>query len=132
MQVRGESCVDSQCEVWLTDCRTPLEKDCSVSTGEEVCQTHYESECWTKTVRHQVSDDVPECLPVVEQACVEVTEGYTTSQQCSELTRLQCRIKKQVVWKYEPVTECRRDPVNICAPAGCGVRQAAEMCYDKQ
>ena len=109
-----------------------MEKDCSVSTGEEVCQTHYESECWTKTVRHQVSDDVPECLPVVEQKCVEVREGYTTSQQCSDLTRLVCSIKKQSVWKYEPVTECRRDPVNICAPAGCGVRQGTEICYDKQ
>ena len=80
----------------------------------------------------QVEDDVVNCETVEDEKCEDVTEGYTTSQQCSELTRLQCRIKKQVVWKYEPVTECRRDPVNICAPAGCGVRQAAEICYDKQ
>ena len=83
-------------------------------------------------MRHQVDEDVPECLPVVEQKCVEVTEGYTTNQQCSDFTRLQCRIKKAVVWKYEPLTECRRHPVKICAPAGCGVRQGEEICHDKQ
>ena len=30
------------------------------------------------------------------QNCVNVTEGYTTSQQCSDVTRLQCSIKQQV------------------------------------
>ena len=75
-------------------------KDCSVRAEEEVCRTHYETECWTKTVRNQVDDDVPECLPVVDQKCVEVTEGYTTNQQCSDVTRLKCSIKKQVGDKY--------------------------------
>ena len=101
-------------------------------TGEEVCRTHHETECWTKTVRHQVDDDVPECLPEVEQKCVEVTEGYTTRPQCSEVTRLKCSIKKQVSWKYSPVTECRPAPVEICAPADCGVTQGQEVCRDKQ
>ena len=122
-------------------------KDCSVRAEEEVCRTHYETECWTKTVRNQVDDDVPECLPVVDQKCVEVTEGYTTNQQCSDVTRLKCSIKKQVggkyctvlyytvlqvSWKYSPVTECRPSPVEICGPADCGVRQGPEICYDKQ
>ena len=30
------------------------------------------------------------------QKCVNVTEGYTTSQQCTDVTRLQCSIKQQV------------------------------------
>jgi len=113
-------------------CKRPLVKDCSVRAEEEVCRTHYETECWTKTVRNQVDDDVPECLPVVDQKCVEVTEGYTTNQQCSDVTRLKCSIKKQVSWKYSPVTECRPSPVEICGPADCGVRQGPEICYDKQ
>ena len=58
-------------------------KDCSVE-GEEVCSVEHESECWTRNIRKevrdaamitlihnqiltQVGDDVPECLPVVEQ-----------------------------------------------------------------
>ena len=41
-------------------------KDCDVE-GEEICSTHYESECWTQNTRQEVSDDVPECLPVQEQ-----------------------------------------------------------------
>ena len=59
-------------------------KDCDVR-GEELCTTHYQSECWTQNLRKevfndfymirisneasliQVSDDIPECLPVVEQ-----------------------------------------------------------------
>ena len=81
-------------------------KDCSVRAEEEVCRTHYETECWTKTVRNQVDDDVPECLPVVDQKCVEVTEGYTTNQQCSDVTRLKCSIKKQVGGKYCIVLYC--------------------------
>ena len=117
---------------FLTVSRRPLVKDCSVSSSEEVCSSHHETECWTKTVRHQVDDDVPECLPVVEEKCVEVTEGYSTSQQCSEVTRLQCSIKKQTKWKYEPVTECRAAPVTLCAPAGCGFSEGPEICYDKQ
>merc|ERR1712025_640980 len=38
-------------------CRTPLVKDCD-QTGEEICRTEYESECWTKQEVHDVEDDV--------------------------------------------------------------------------
>ena len=71
-------------------------KDWSVE-GDEVCSTHYESECWTQNIRKEVSDDVPECLPVVEQICEDVTEGYTSSQKCTAVTRLKCSIRKKVV-----------------------------------
>lgn len=112
-------------------CKKPLVKDCDVQ-GEELCTTHYQSECWTQNIRKEVSDDIPECLPVVEQKCVNVTEGYTTSQQCSDVTRLQCNIKKQTKYKYQPVTECKLEPVEICAPAGCGVKEGEEICYDRK
>ena len=46
--------------------RRPLEKDCSVE-GEEICSTHFETECWTRQVRQEIEDDVPSCQPVVEQ-----------------------------------------------------------------
>ena len=36
-------------------CRTPMVKNCSVSSGPEECHKVYESECWTKYEQHQVS-----------------------------------------------------------------------------
>ena len=33
--------------------RKPLVKDCDVQ-GEELCTTHYQSECWTQNIRKEV------------------------------------------------------------------------------
>jgi len=112
-------------------CRRPLEKDCSVQ-GEEVCSTHFETECWTRQIRHEVVDDVPDCHPVVEQICSEEVEGYTTSERCSDVTRLQCKIKRKVSYKYRPVTECKLTPTEVCAPAGCGVKEGLEVCHERR
>eukprot|EP00092_Neocalanus_flemingeri_P003368 GFUD01003606.1.p1 GENE.GFUD01003606.1~~GFUD01003606.1.p1 ORF type:complete len:393 (+),score=117.05 GFUD01003606.1:114-1181(+) len=112
-------------------CRRPLEKDCSVE-GEEFCSTHFETECWTRQLRQEVEDDVPDCKPVIEQICSEETAGYTTSEKCSSVTRLQCRIQRKVSYKYRPVTECKLTPVEICAPAGCGVKEGPEVCHDRR
>jgi len=112
-------------------CKKPLVKDCQ-TIGEEICSTHYQSECWTQNIRKEVSDDVPECLPVVEQKCSDVTEGYSSRQECKDVTRLQCKIKKQTSYKYQPVTECNLVPVEICAPAGCGVKEGEEYCYERK
>ena len=35
-------------------CRTPVVKDCE-KEGPTICQTVYESECWTKQIVHEVS-----------------------------------------------------------------------------
>jgi len=112
-------------------CRRPLEKDCSIE-GDEICSTHFETECWTRQVRQEVEDDVPSCQPVVEQVCAEETVGYSTGEKCSAVTRLSCRIEKKVSYKFSPVTECKLTPVEICAPAGCGVREGEEQCHDRR
>ena len=36
-------------------CRTPLVRDCGVESGEELCSTHYETECTTQETVNQVS-----------------------------------------------------------------------------
>ena len=38
----------------------------------------------------------------------------------------------QVSYKYQPVTECKVNPVRICAPAGCGVKEGEEECHDRK
>ena len=62
------------------------------------------------------------------------------------MTRLKCKIEKkvkklfflptkspfQVSYKFKPVTECKLSPVEICAPAGCGVKEGPEECYDRR
>jgi len=112
-------------------CRRPLVKDCSVE-GDEICSTHFESECWTRQTRQEVEDDVPSCKPVIEQVCKEEVAGYTTEEKCSSVTRLKCSIEKKVSYKYNPVTECKLTPVEICAPAGCGVKEGPEECQDRR
>merc|ERR1712198_331178 len=87
-------------------CRTPLVKDCDVQ-GPEICRTEYESECWTKQEEHEVEDDVVECETIQDEKCEDETSGYT------------------------PITGCTKEPRELCAPAGCGFKEGAEVCYDK-
>ena len=30
------------------------------------------------------------------------------------------------------MTECKLEPVEICAPAGCGIKEGEEICYDRK
>ena len=46
----------------------------------QVCSTQYESECWTRYEKHDVTDDVADCTVVKETQCDEFTSGYTTEQ----------------------------------------------------
>ena len=100
-------------------CRTPLVKDCDVQ-GPEICRTEYESECWTKPEIHQVEDDVVSCETVVEEKCEDETSGYTTNTKCSKWPREVCSVRRAVVRKVSPLTQCRKEPRQFCAPAGCG------------
>ena len=102
-----------------TVCRTPLVKDCDVQ-GPEICRTEYESECWTKQEVHDVTDDVVSCETIVEEKCEEESSGYTNNTKCSQWPREVCRVSRAVVRKFSPLTECRKQPRQLCAPAGCG------------
>jgi len=111
-------------------CRNPLVTDCSVE-GEPICRTEFESECYTHQHEHEVEDDVVDCQTVQETKCEDVTVGYTTEKKCKNWPRSECTVKKALVKKYSPVTSCKKVPRQLCAPAGCGFKEGAEICYDK-
>ena len=100
-------------------CRESLVKDCNIQ-GPEICRTEFESECWTKQEEHEVEEDVVECRTEMEEKCEEESFGYTTNTKCSQWPREVCRVNKQSVKKFRPVTSCTKEPRQLCAPAGCG------------
>ena len=120
-------------------CRRPLVKNCN-SSGPEICRTIYQSECWTKQEKHEVEDDVASCQSKTETSCSETTSGYVTSKECRGWPRQVCKVGKcgyirytvtrypnqvvkRPVTKYTPVTGCNKEPVQICAPEGCGYEE---------
>ena len=102
-------------------CRTPVIKDCRGEESEAVvCRTVYETECWTKHNVHEVEDEVAVCETVEEKKCEDVVSGYTSSLQCSTFPREKCRLEKRKTKKVSPETGCDKEPVELCAPRGCG------------
>jgi len=111
-------------------CTTPFVPDCE-EEGEEECRTVYESECITQQVVHQVEDDVANCQTEQEEKCMEVTEGFTTRQQCDTWPVERCKLEKKLVQKYTPKTACQKVPKEMCAPAGCGIKEGPVQCQDR-
>jgi len=111
-------------------CRTPVVKDCG-KEGPAICQTVYESECWTKQNVHEVEDDVTSCQTVLEQKCKEVTVGYTTKDECDEWPVEKCSVEKKLVKKVTPETGCHKEPVELCAPKGCGFTNGPVSCHNR-
>ena len=68
----------------------------------------------------QVEDDVTNCQTILEQKCKEVTVGYTTKDECDEWPVEKCTVEKKMVKKVTPETGCHKEPVELCAPKGCG------------
>ena len=83
-------------------------------------RTVYETECLTKHKVHEVEDDVVSCETVQEDVCNEVVEGYNTVTKCSQFPRQKCSLDRQKVRKVTPETGCSKQPVELCAPRGCG------------
>jgi len=110
-------------------CRTPLVKNCTIP-GPEICRTEYESECWTKPEIHEVEDDVVSCETVLETKCEPKTIGYVTDPGCKEWPREVCSITKKPVKKYTPITGCHKEPIELCAPAGCQLVPDEPHCHD--
>jgi len=114
-------------------CRFPLEKpkNCD-SSGEEICRTEYESECWTKPEKHVVVDDVVSCTTEYEEDCREVTNGYTQSRPCTKWPKEVCFITKEQNTKVTPVVGCHKENITLCAPAGCKpVPAKVPICHDE-
>jgi len=112
-------------------CRTPLVKDCNVD-GPDICRTEYESECWTKQEEHDVEDDVVSCETVYEERCEDETSGYTTNTKCTKWPKEVCNVDKRRVTKFTPITGCTKEPITLCAPAGCGFVQGDQECHEKK
>ena len=55
-----------------------------------------------------------------ENVCQDVVEGYTTSSKCSNFPKEECTLTKKKVKKVTPETGCNKEPVELCAPKGCG------------
>jgi hypothetical protein len=54
-------------------CNQPITKVCNDDTvGEEICKTHYETNCETRYKEHQVEQDEPVCTMVEEKRCKDV------------------------------------------------------------
>merc|ERR1712106_997328 len=115
----------SQVEVEV--CLEPLVKDCSVP-GPEVCSTEYATECETFQEKHQVEDDVAECEQQVESRCQDVTNGYTSSQECSNWPVQKCSVSRKPVVKITPQTSCRKVAVELCGPSSCPVVPGPQEC----
>ncbi len=62
---------------------------------------------------------------------VQVTQGYTTEEKCTNWPQQKCVLQKQKVKKYTPETECKKVPFELCGPAGCPVEPGQEQCQDK-
>lgn len=112
-------------------CRKPLVKDCDLESEDETCSTQYEAECVTRQHVHLVEEDMPDCATVEDKKCKEVTEGYSTREECRTWPRKVCSLKKVTKKKYTPETECRKIPTVLCGPRGCGFREGVEECHDK-
>jgi len=117
--------------VTVSVCRVPLVKDCD-SSEEQVCSTHYESECVTQQSEvHKVTDDIPNCRTVVEETCKEDTSGYATNVKCSKWPREECTLIKKQSRKSTPSTRCTKIPVELCGPPGCGFKEGPEECHER-
>ena len=74
-----------------------------------------------------MEDDVTTCETQTMRKCKEVTEGYTTREQCDEWPVERCSVSRQKVKKYTPETECYKEPREMCAPLGCGFRNVSNF-----
>ena len=71
------------------------------------------------------------CETIYEELCLDQVDGYTTTEVCDTWPKDICSVSKKKTKKVKPVTSCRKVPKELCAPAGCGVKEGQEECFDK-
>jgi len=111
-------------------CYTPLVKNCDIP-GPEECSTEYRSECMTRYHEHDVEEDHPTCREEFEEKCQEVTQGYSTNEECTKWPITKCTLEKKMVKKYTPETNCKKVPFELCGPSACPVEPGEEQCFDR-
>ena len=115
----------------VTFCFQPLVRNCNVP-GPIECTTEYQSECVTRYHEHQVEDDVPNCVEEQEYKCQQVTQGYTTEEQCTAWPVKKCSLQRERVSKFSPETNCQKRPFQLCGPSACPVEPGPEQCQEKE
>merc|ERR1712179_445818 len=85
-------------------CNESPVRDCQGEEGPIVCETVYETECQTSYHLHEVEEDVPKCETQMMEKCRDVTQGYTTQQECDK-------------W-----------PQQVCGPGACPVIAGPKEC----
>ena len=128
-------------------CTTPWVKDCEVqeSGGSQVCQTIYQSECFTKQTVHQVlsgtvvkvpcqvEDDVAQCKTIQEEKCEQVQEGFTTELKCDTVSAawrcltLPSGLGRCARWRSSKSRSTRRTPTVRRFPRRCARPGAAAL-----
>ena len=71
------------------------------------------------------------CKTEQEKKCEDVTQGYTTSEECTTWPVMKCRLETKTVKKFTPETQCVKKPLQVCGPGACPVEQGPEECFDK-
>ena len=79
----------------------------------------------------EVVDDVVSCTTEYEEICKPQTSGYTTTNTCSKWPHERCTLSKEKNTKVTPVTGCHKEPIQLCAPAGCTLVPGPEHCHDE-
>ena len=80
---------------------------------------------------HDVNDDIAECEDEIEEKCEDVTQGYTTEQQCTKWPVRKCNVAASKNKKYSPITDCKKVPFELCGPGACPVEPGPEECQQR-
>ncbi len=108
-------------------CNEKLVRNCD-KPGPTVCENVYESECETRYHEHEVEEDVPECRIMQVEKCRDITQGYSTRQECDKWPKQVCELQTKTVKRYSPDTQCKKKPRTICGPGPCPLEQGPREC----
>lgn len=109
-------------------CYTPLGCE-GEGDPEEV--TVYESQCSTHYHEHDVVDDVVTCRTEYDTKCRQVTQGYTTEEECDKWPKQVCDKVPTPVTKVSEIVKCEKKPRTIEVRGACTPVPQEEECYDK-
>ena len=81
---------------------------------------------------HDVDDDVVDCVDEFEEKCESITQGYSTTEECTKWPIRKCNVQNKKTKKYSPVTECKKVPFELCGSGACPVEPGAEECQERR
>lgn len=106
-------------------------RDCQGKEGPITCETVYETECATSYHLHEVEEDSPNCKIQIMEKCQDVTQGYSTKEECDKWPQQVCELERKVVQKYSPDTQCSKTPRQLCGPGACPVIAGPKECRNE-